>query len=242
MARITRGLVLLPIGIALLSGCKGNSGSGSTSSVVSNPTEDEIVLDVDPLPEVTTPTIAFAQHPESQTVYLGETLVLSVVPLGDYTNAFFHWYKESSANLISTTDVPWIEIEDIQLDDSGEYYVVAENESGKVASRSAIIDVKNYDAILSWTWPETRVNGELIAMDEINYGLILYVQSDSELTEEQFLNHPELQTQDVFVESYPDAKFVFPDLESGRWEFRMTVVDTNGYSSDLSNPASKIIQ
>jgi len=74
---------------------------------------------------------------------------------------------------------------------------------------------------LTWTAPSTRVDGESIALSEIQSYIVRYGRVQGELD------------QQVTVDS-TETSYQFDNLESGTWYFAVQVVDINGLVSELS--------
>lgn len=88
-------------------------------------------------------------------------------------------------------------------------------------------------AVLSWSAPATRVNGEGIAMGELDKYVIRYGQSVDDLREEIVLEE---------AESYPEMSHTVENLDAGTWYFTIQVQDQQGLISEPSEPVSKTIQ
>lgn len=88
-------------------------------------------------------------------------------------------------------------------------------------------------AILSWSAPATRVNGDGIAMGELDKYVIRYGQNIEDLNEEIVLEE---------AESYPEMSHTVESLGTGTWYFTIQVQDKQGLISEPSEPVSKTIQ
>ncbi|MBK1887112.1 fibronectin type III domain-containing protein [Marinobacter sp. DY40_1A1] len=84
---------------------------------------------------------------------------------------------------------------------------------------------------MSWSAPATRVNGESLAMGEIDRYIVKYG------TEQNV----EDRTNEVTVEDGQAMEYQVAGLTEGTWYFAMKTVDTNGLESDWSVSASKTI-
>lgn len=84
-------------------------------------------------------------------------------------------------------------------------------------------------ASLSWNAPATRVNGEGLAMGELQGYVILYGQNANNLDRRIEIN--EASTMDYTV----------ANLSNGRWYFAIQVVDVDGLVSAPSEIVSKTI-
>ena len=82
-------------------------------------------------------------------------------------------------------------------------------------------------AVLSWSAPTTRVNGDSFELFEIEHYLITHVWGDM----------IEQVTSDYYSFSY-----TFHDLPSGLHEFDIVTVDIYGASSKKSETVSKLIE
>ncbi|MFO7528103.1 MAG: fibronectin type III domain-containing protein [Marinobacter sp.] len=88
-------------------------------------------------------------------------------------------------------------------------------------------------ALLSWTAPSTRVNGDGISMGELDSYIIRYGQDADNLTE-----------QVVISDAAEDAtmSYTVGGLSQGTWYFSIQVQDTSGLLSPPSAIVSKTIQ
>jgi len=101
---------------------------------------------------------------------------------------------------------------------------VVASESAKAAANTAV---------LSWSAPSTRVNGDGIAMGELDKYVIRYGQSADDLSREVVVDN---------AESYADMSYTVENLAAGTWYFTIQVQDTQGLISEPSEPVSKTIQ
>lgn len=87
-------------------------------------------------------------------------------------------------------------------------------------------------AVLSWSAPLTRVNGESIPMAELDQYVIRYGQDADNLSE-----------QVVVTNAQADAEMSYEvsGLADGTWFFTIQVQDTNGLISEPSDIVSKTI-
>ncbi|WP_323752353.1 fibronectin type III domain-containing protein [Marinobacter sp.] len=88
-------------------------------------------------------------------------------------------------------------------------------------------------AVLSWSAPATRVNGDGIAMGELDKYVIRYGQNVEDLNEEIVVGE---------AESYPEMSHTVEDLDVGTWYFTIQAQDKQGLISEPSEPVSKTIQ
>lgn len=84
-------------------------------------------------------------------------------------------------------------------------------------------------AILEWTIPGTRVNGEGLTMGELDGYVIAYGQAADQLNLTLAIHDPSVVTTTL------------SDLPAGQWFFAIRVVDVDGNSSALSQVVSKTI-
>lgn len=84
-------------------------------------------------------------------------------------------------------------------------------------------------ASLSWNAPATRVNGEGLAMGELQGYVILYGRESDDLT------------QRVEITSASTMDHTISNLEHGEWFFAIQVIDVNGLVSAPSEVVSKTI-
>jgi len=110
--------------------------------------------------------------------------------------------------------------------------------SSETSSQGAIGDgsgktVEGSKALLSWTAPSTRVNGDGISMGELDSYVIRYGQDADNLTERV-----------VIGDAAEDAtmSYTVGGLGQGTWYFSIQVQDTSGLMSAPSAVVSKTIQ
>lgn len=87
--------------------------------------------------------------------------------------------------------------------------------------------------MLSWSAPMTRVNGDSIAMGELERYVIRYGQDRENLSGEILVNGAGVDS---------DMSYVVDNLGAGTWYFTIQVQDTAGLLSEPSEPVSKSIQ
>ncbi|MDO6824221.1 fibronectin type III domain-containing protein [Marinobacter sp. 1_MG-2023] len=86
-------------------------------------------------------------------------------------------------------------------------------------------------AKMSWNAPSTRVNGESLAMGEIEQYVVRYG------TEQDI----EERSNEVTVEDGQAMEYEVAGLTEGTWYFAIKTIDTNGLESDWSTTVSKTI-
>lgn len=87
-------------------------------------------------------------------------------------------------------------------------------------------------AVLSWSAPSTRVNGDGIAMGELDKYVIRYGQDVEDLSGEVIVGEADI---------YPEMSYTVDNLDSGTWYFTIQVQDKQGLVSEPSAPVSKTI-
>ena len=93
--------------------------------------------------------------------------------------------------------------------------------------------VAERSAVLSWSAPMTRVNGESIAMGELDRYVIRYGQDADDLSREITVDG---------ASGEAEMSYVVDNLDAGTWYFTIQVQDTAGLLSEPSEPVSKTIQ
>lgn len=88
-------------------------------------------------------------------------------------------------------------------------------------------------AVLSWSAPLTRVNGESIPMGELDKYVIRYGQDAEELSEEVVV---------INAQAEAEMSYEVSGLDVGTWYFTIQVQDTNGLISEPSDVVSKSIR
>lgn len=104
--------------------------------------------------------------------------------------------------------------------------------NGSVAA-SDVAKATQSAAVLSWSAPSTRVNGDGIAMGELDKYVIRYGPSADDLNLEVVLDN---------ADSYADMSYTVENLDAGTWFFTIQVQDKQGLVSEPSEPVSKTIQ
>ncbi|WP_372985637.1 fibronectin type III domain-containing protein [Marinobacter sp.] len=84
-------------------------------------------------------------------------------------------------------------------------------------------------AKLSWVAPATRVNGEGLAMGELDSYIISYGQDASDLSKT------------IEINDASTMEYTIDNLGTGEWFFSIQVVDTDGLISAPSDVVSKTI-
>tara|TARA_R100000322_G_scaffold19232_1_gene12337 strand:- start:316 stop:732 length:417 start_codon:yes stop_codon:yes gene_type:complete len=105
--------------------------------------------------------------------------------------------------------------------------------SGTQTSSSGGISSPERSAVLSWSAPLTRVNGESIPMGELDKYVIRYGQDADELSEEVVVTNAQAEA---------EMSYEVSGLDAGTWYFTIQVQDTNGLISEPSDVVSKSIR
>ncbi|WP_223793885.1 fibronectin type III domain-containing protein [Marinobacter sp. F4216] len=87
-------------------------------------------------------------------------------------------------------------------------------------------------AVLSWSAPLTRVNGESIAMGELNKYVIRYGQDEDAMSQQVVVTG---------AQSEAEMSYVIENLDEGTWYFTIQVEDVNGLMSAPSDTVSKTV-
>lgn len=87
-------------------------------------------------------------------------------------------------------------------------------------------------AVLSWSAPLTRVNGESIPMGELDRYVIRYGQDADDLSEEVVVTN---------AASEAEMSHEISGLGNGTWYFTIQVQDVNGLISEPSDVVSKAV-
>jgi len=87
-------------------------------------------------------------------------------------------------------------------------------------------------AVLSWSAPLTRVNGDSIPMGELDRYVIRYGQDSENLSEEVVVTN---------AASEAEMSHEIGGLDNGTWYFTIQVQDVNGLISEPSDVVSKAI-
>lgn len=90
-----------------------------------------------------------------------------------------------------------------------------------------------HSAVLSWSAPATRVNGDRIAMGELDRYVIRYGRNPKEPTGKIVIGG---------AASAPEMSYTIRNLQPGTWYFTIQVQDTAGLLSEPSEPVSKTFQ
>ncbi|WP_291830791.1 fibronectin type III domain-containing protein [Marinobacter sp.] len=95
-----------------------------------------------------------------------------------------------------------------------------------------VADVPRF-AVLSWSAPATRVNGDGIDMGELDSYVIRYGKDVEDLSGEVVIDG---------AAKYPEMSYTVDNLDVGTWYFTIQVQDTQGLVSEPSEPVSKTIR
>ncbi|MDX1558206.1 MAG: fibronectin type III domain-containing protein [Marinobacter sp.] len=98
---------------------------------------------------------------------------------------------------------------------------------------SGEVSAQDGSAVLSWSAPLTRVNGESIPMGELDRYVIRYGQDAGELNEEVIVTNAQADA---------EMSYEVSGLDAGTWYFTIQVQDTNGLISEPSDVVSKSIR
>ncbi|MEX0605305.1 MAG: fibronectin type III domain-containing protein [Marinobacter sp.] len=104
-----------------------------------------------------------------------------------------------------------------------------ESAAGGSTNNSTSISLIAKEASLSWNAPATRVNGEGLAMGELQGYVILYGKESDNLS------------QRVEIASASTMDYIISNLDQGEWFFAIQVIDVNGLVSPPSEIVSKTI-
>lgn len=88
-------------------------------------------------------------------------------------------------------------------------------------------------AILSWSAPATRENGDGLAMGDLSHYVVLYGLDPEDLSNSVQVNNASVD---------PNQTLRIDGLASGKWFFAVKVVDTEDRESKLSDIVSKTIE
>jgi len=105
--------------------------------------------------------------------------------------------------------------------------------TGSQTGSSGQIPTAERSAVLSWSAPLTRVNGESIPMGELDRYVIRYGQNADELSEEVVVTNAQAEA---------EMSYEVSGLDVGTWYFTIQVQDTNGLISEPSDIVSKSIR
>ncbi|WP_228739648.1 fibronectin type III domain-containing protein [Marinobacter arenosus] len=103
--------------------------------------------------------------------------------------------------------------------------------TGSAVGGGGYIDEKT--AVLSWSAPMTRENGDSISMGELEKYVIRYGKDVEDMSEEVVINN---------AQSEAEMSYAINGLENGTWYFTIQVQDTSGVISAPSDVVSKSIQ
>jgi predicted outer membrane repeat protein len=100
------------------------------------------------------------QQPQSHTVFLGQTLTLTVVATGAQLS--YQWFKESTA-IAGATSATYSK-PNVTSGDAGNYHVVVTNPAGSVTSNTAVITVAGAPIITTQPADQTLFVGQTITL------------------------------------------------------------------------------
>ncbi|WP_239985845.1 fibronectin type III domain-containing protein [Marinobacter salexigens] len=106
--------------------------------------------------------------------------------------------------------------------------------SESVGSNSKTVDSEGGKAaVLSWSAPKSRVNGDGIAMGELNKYIIQYGKNADRLDHKVIVEG---------AQEYAEMTHKVSNLDAGIWYFTILVEDSNGLQSAPSEPVNKEIK
>ncbi len=104
--------------------------------------------------------------------------------------------------------------------------------AGSQTDSSGPVSAPERTAVLSWSAPLTRVNGESIPMGELDKYVIRYGQDTDNLSERVVVTNAALE---------PEMSYEVGGLGNGTWYFTIQVEDINGLISEPSEVVSKSV-
>ena len=99
--------------------------------------------------------------------------------------------------------------------------------ASSVAAQEQLAEIER-SAQLSWTLPSKRADGSDLDLPEIATFRVYHTTDDVDFEE-------------TFEVNGDETKLIIEDLSEGEHYFAITVIDTNGLESDLSEPVQKSI-
>lgn len=168
----------------------------------------------------------------NQTLNAGDTLQLDLIATGE-APLNYQCYR-NGATVVSGTSTSSLILPDIQASDAGSYHCVVRNAGSSATSSSATVavvdSVVTQSALLTWTPPTTRANGERLGSTEIA-GYEIYMGT---ATTGPFNS--------VTTTESNETQAIVKDLTPGTYYFAITTLDTNGLESEMSQVFSLVIR
>lgn len=152
-------------------------------------------------------------------------------------NLTYKWYKNGS--LVATTSSSSLTIQAPAAGLTDRYYVQVIGSNDYATSNTTSVKglkesqiTSSGTAMLSWTPPLTRENGESLKMAEISGYKIGYYKEGEKIEDAKMIS----------INNASTTEYVFNNLNSGvKYYFFIKTIDTNGLESSNSNPVSKTI-
>lgn len=160
----------------------------------------------------------------NQTLNSGDTLRLDLAATGE-APLNYQCFRNGSP-VVSGTSPSSLVIPDVRASDAGRYHCVVSNAGSQATSATASVTVVDsvitQSALLTWTAPTTRANGERLPASEIA-GYEIYMSTSS--------NGP---FNSVATTEGNETQAIVKDLTPGTYYFGITTLDTNGLESEMS--------
>ena len=201
-----------------------NATTGSAGTYSCSVTDGELTVNCNNFALTVNQIVRITAQPSNQAVNEGVDVQLNVTATGTGPLSY-QWHFNSQP--ISGATSASLSLNDVTVDDDGNYYCVVTNAGSSATSSTANVDVAptvvaNGRAQITWGRPTTRSDGSTLASNEIA-GYTLYHAESANGTLQPLV---ELQPNELGV--------VVDELTTGTHYFAMTTEDTNGLQSAMS--------
>lgn len=168
----------------------------------------------------------------NQTLNEGDAIALDLAATGE-APINYQCYHNGTA-VVAGTSPGSLVIPNAQAADAGNYHCVVSNAGSRVTSNTASVSVVSSvvtrSALLTWTAPTTRANGERLSSSEIA-GYEIYMATDR--------NGP---FDSVITTEGNTTRAQINDLTAGTYYFGITTLDNHGLESEMSEVFSLVIR
>lgn len=168
----------------------------------------------------------------NQTLNEGDSIVLDLAASGEAPLNYQCYHN--GVSVVAATNPSSLVIPNAQASDAGSYHCVVSNAGSSATSNTASVSVVSSvitrSALLTWTAPTTRANGEPLGSNEIA-GYEVYMATDR--------NGP---FDSIMTTEGNTTRAQINDLTPGTYYFAITTLDNHGLESEMSEVFSLVIR
>lgn len=174
--------------------------------------------------------VSILTQPLAQTVPVGDPVTLSVVASGN-DDLSYQWFKDNNATPVYTGGSIF-NMASTRFEDAGAYRVTVRNTNGEssVTSNEVIVRVEDRPSLLlSWSQPQTRVDGSALDATQIHGYVIQYGFAANNFAYEVTATGADTVSQELV------------SLPKGNVYVRIATVDSNKQQGPFSTPVAVVI-